>query len=146
MSLPEGQERPDGIVDALRQIADWMDEADRLINIVFATHDRQRTNVGDQVQQDLRALAVWFHAHPDAAEAAWDHIAAVTGDPTPGEYLERLVERPPARRRLAECVRAWPDAESGDYHPSCCRFPKSCSPYPYDEQIAAGIVELEPER
>lgn len=25
------------------------------------------------------------------------------------------------------CVEAWPECEEGAYHPSCCRFPKSCS-------------------
>jgi hypothetical protein len=47
-------------------------------------------------------------------------------------------------RRLAACVEAWPEAEEGMYDPRCCRFPKSCSPYPYPEQVAAGNVELEP--
>lgn len=36
------------------------------------------------------------------------------------------------RRRLRACVEAWPDCESGDYNPSCCRFPKSCSAGVYD--------------
>lgn len=27
----------------------------------------------------------------------------------------------------ATCLDNWPEAISGDYHPSCCRFPKSCS-------------------
>ncbi len=26
-----------------------------------------------------------------------------------------------------DCAKNWPDASPGDYHPSCCRFPKSCS-------------------
>ena len=50
-----------------------------------------------------------------------------------------------APRRSADCVERWPDAEDGDYHPACCRFPKSCSPYPYPEAIAAG-ARLEPDR
>lgn len=28
------------------------------------------------------------------------------------------------RRR---CLENWPVAVNGEYHPSCCRFPKSCS-------------------
>ena len=29
--------------------------------------------------------------------------------------------------RDAECVKRWPECESGCYDPRCCRFPKSCS-------------------
>lgn len=25
------------------------------------------------------------------------------------------------------CIERWPECEDGAYHPSCCRFPKSCS-------------------
>lgn len=28
------------------------------------------------------------------------------------------------------CLEAWPENHVGDYHPKCCRFPKSCSAYP----------------
>lgn len=56
-------------------------------------------------------------------------------------------EWPP--RRWKACVETWPDAEDGDYNPACCRFPKSCSPYPYREQLANGVAHrdnLEPPR
>lgn len=41
-------------------------------------------------------------------------------------------------RRFRECVERFgiPD----EYDPRCCRFPKSCSPYPYREAIEAGNV------
>jgi hypothetical protein len=29
--------------------------------------------------------------------------------------------------RLSGCVERWPECRTGDYNPSCCRFPKSCS-------------------
>jgi hypothetical protein len=29
--------------------------------------------------------------------------------------------------RYPECVERWPECKSGEYNPSCCRFPKSCS-------------------
>ena len=29
--------------------------------------------------------------------------------------------------RSPECVKRWPECESGAYDPACCRFPKSCS-------------------
>lgn len=32
---------------------------------------------------------------------------------------------PDGRNRL--CVQRWPEAQSCDYDPRCCRFPKSCS-------------------
>ena len=46
--------------------------------------------------------------------------------------INRDQEQP--RRRLRTCVENWPDAETGAYHPSCCRFPKSCSATVYDKQ------------
>ena len=38
------------------------------------------------------------------------------------------------RRRLRACVEAWPDCVEGEYHPDCCRFPKSCSCTAYDAE------------
>jgi hypothetical protein len=29
--------------------------------------------------------------------------------------------------RHPACVAAWPECIDGEYHPNCCRFPKSCS-------------------
>lgn len=37
-------------------------------------------------------------------------------------------------RRLKSCVEAWPECETGEYNPSCCRFPKSCSSTVYSEE------------
>ena len=37
-------------------------------------------------------------------------------------------------RRLKSCVEAWPECETGEYNPSCCRFPKSCSATVYSEE------------
>lgn len=47
------------------------------------------------------------------------------------------------KRRLRECVERWPEAETGAYDPSCCRFPKSCSASVYDEGAVAE-EDLEP--
>lgn len=44
-------------------------------------------------------------------------------------------------RRLKECVENWPDCEEGQYHPSCCRFPKSCSCTIYPEGTADELLE-----
>lgn len=51
-------------------------------------------------------------------------------------------------RRLRACVEAFPEAGDDRYDPRCCRFPKVCSPYPYQEAIDAGVVtdaDLEPD-
>lgn len=37
------------------------------------------------------------------------------------------VDPNPLNIRDPRCVARWPECESGDYHPDCCRFPKSCS-------------------
>lgn len=31
------------------------------------------------------------------------------------------------RQTREACLKSWPDAQAGEYNPSCCRFPKSCS-------------------
>lgn len=49
----------------------------------------------------------------------------------------------PPKRRLRACVERWEDCETGDYHPSCCRFPKSCSADVYDESRVTDD-DLEP--
>lgn len=45
--------------------------------------------------------------------------------------------------RLKTCVEAWPDAHSGDYHPDCCRFPKSCSPHGRIEAVMVGNLTFD---
>lgn len=48
------------------------------------------------------------------------------------------------KRRLRECAENWPEAETGEYNPACCRFPKSCSASVYsEERVTDG--ELEPQ-
>lgn len=42
-------------------------------------------------------------------------------------FMASCVLRASAETRYAGCIEQWPDCESGAYHPSCCRFPKSCS-------------------
>lgn len=52
-------------------------------------------------------------------------------------------------RRLAECVKRFPNAETGEQDSRCCRFPKPCSPYGTIEAIQAGNLtarDLEPPR
>lgn len=49
------------------------------------------------------------------------------------------------RRRLRECVDRWPGAETGEYDPRCCRFPKSCSADVYSDEHVTD-ADLEPTR
>ena len=44
-------------------------------------------------------------------------------------------------RRLAECVERNPG--NAEFFDRCCRFPKSCSPYPYNETFVRDS-DLEP--
>lgn len=47
--------------------------------------------------------------------------------------------------RLRTCVEAWPDCAEGEYHPSCCRFPKTCSCTVYDPaRVSAEDLEEMP--
>lgn len=39
-----------------------------------------------------------------------------------------------ATRRLQSCVERWPECETGEYNPSCCHFPKSCSATVYNPE------------
>lgn len=47
------------------------------------------------------------------------------------------------KRRLRSCVEQWPECETGDYDPACCRFPKSCSATVYDDDRVTD-ADLEP--
>ena len=56
--------------------------------------------------------------------------------------LEEVREPPPRTRRLKACVDEWPSCEEGEYHPLCCRFPKSCSCTVYDpERVSPEDLE-----
>lgn len=48
-------------------------------------------------------------------------------------------------RRLKACVESWPECETGEYNPACCRFPKSCSCDIYDPRYVTED-DLEPPR
>lgn len=57
-----------------------------------------------------------------AIEETWE------GDYYSWKRAEPVVH--PAPERDPACVERWPDCAVGEYHPSCCRFPKSCSCWP----------------
>jgi len=62
---------------------------------------------------------------------------------------KQLTENDVRTRRLKACVQTFPNAETGEYDPRCCRFPKNCSPYGYIEAVQAGNLtdaDLEPPR
>lgn len=45
-------------------------------------------------------------------------------------------------KMFKECRDRWPEAEPGAYDPRCCRFPKSCSPEPWDETPEELLVDI----
>lgn len=53
-----------------------------------------------------------------------------------------------SRPRLKHCTEQWPECTDGEYNPSCCRFPKSCSctiyndDTPPDELEDAEVIEF----
>jgi hypothetical protein len=69
-----GYNPPDTVDHALVLIADWMDEADHVIDRFFAMQGAVRSNQGDAVQRDLRRLSEWFAANPEQASLAWEFV------------------------------------------------------------------------
>lgn len=62
---------------------------------------------------------------------------------------KELTEQDLKNRRLKTCVQTFPNADTGEHNPRCCRFPKNCSPYASIEAYQAGNVseaDLEPPR
>jgi hypothetical protein len=62
----------------------------------------------------------------DQDEAFKALAAAIQGlsDAPPGTMSGQLAKQD---LRAADCIKQWPECESGAYDPRCCRFPKSCS-------------------
>jgi hypothetical protein len=56
-------------------------------------------------------------------EAGAAAIRALSDTP-PGMVLDQLAQQD---LRASDCIKQWPECESGAYDPRCCRFPKSCS-------------------
>lgn len=48
-------------------------------------------------------------------------------DVPPGTAIPEGFELGDGIRRESACVQEWAGCDSGEYNPSCCRFPKSCS-------------------
>lgn len=78
-------------------------------------------------------MEAWHHLHPRGER--WAHPVGrpcdwVGQDIKVGAEVPELPEGlalGDGVRRLKSCVEDWPEAQSGEYNPSCCRFPKSCS-------------------
>jgi hypothetical protein len=64
--------------------------------------------------------------HECAARAAREIAAAIRAlsDAPSGMVLGQLAKQD---LRSPDCIKQWPECESGAYDPRCCRFPKSCS-------------------
>ena len=45
------------------------------------------------------------------------------------------------RPRLKHCTEQWPECTDGEYNPSCCRFPKSCSCTIYNDDTPPDELE-----
>lgn len=63
--------RPVSTADEMIQLADWLDEADVIIDGAFHDAGIERTNKGDDVQRDLRKWAAWMMEHPDIDNELW---------------------------------------------------------------------------
>jgi hypothetical protein len=46
-----------------------------------------------------------------------------------------------SERRLLSCIEQWPYCSEGEYDPSCCRFPKSCSCTIYSDNTPDELLE-----
>jgi hypothetical protein len=68
----------------------------------------------------------WKEMWENSAEIAEDIIADIRAlsDTPPGTMSGQLAKQD---LRAADCIKQWPECESGAYDPRCCRFPKSCS-------------------
>lgn len=86
----------------------------------------------------------WIYADPDPDLTVIGVPAGLVGEPAENGYQTvGYADRRCRGRRLAHCVEAWPDAETGGYDPKCCRFPKSCSATVYDAD-RVDPADLEP--
>lgn len=63
-------------------------------------------------------------------------------DVAPGTAMPEDFELGDGVRRDSRCVEEWPECESGEYDPRCCRFPKSCSATSVPNRVyRTGILE-----
>lgn len=63
-------------------------------------------------------------------------------DVPPGTEMPEGFELGDGIRRDSRCVTNWSDCSDGEYDPSCCRFPKSCSATSVPNRVyRAGILE-----
>lgn len=63
--------------------------------------------------------------------------------------VRELTENDLNTRRQKSCLQRFPNAETGEHNPKCCRFPKACSPYASIEAYQAGNIsenDIEPPR
>lgn len=89
------------------------------------------------------------HRKPDALEAFSSKFnaaaaqAAPVTDPTISDDFKDagFITEFRLKPRLLSCVEQWPGCSEGDYHPSCCRFPKSCSCTVYPDNIDPELLE-----
>ena len=91
----------------------WEDRARETENTLRRVCDILVRHGGYHMRHDLGLL-----------RDAWQDV--ITKLDTDWKAAERLHEAMPDTRE-PECVKRWPECESGGYDPRCCRWPKSCS-------------------
>ena len=91
----------------------WEDRARETENMLRRVCDILVKHANPYMTQDLFAL-----------RDAWQDVVQKLDDDW--KAAQQTVEPKPDSRD-PECVKKWPECESGGYDPRCCRFPKSCS-------------------
>lgn len=74
---------------------------------------------------------------------AWD-LAPIPIERVRQDIAAGSMEAPrivPPRPRLKSCIEEWPECVDGEYNPSCCRFPKTCSCTGYSDNIDPALLE-----
>lgn len=80
----------------LRDVADWLDRADRAFD-KLAVQKGKRWDSTPDIQDDVRRLAVWFDEHPHvdvdafgSVTGGWDPSSEPVAPPDPAMIVQRL--------------------------------------------------------
>jgi hypothetical protein len=90
--------RPETASEALREVVEWFYVLDSIAQ-KFALKAGRDYSPDRQIQIDMRQLAEWFEANPEADRAAWSQVLAYK-PPTARDLLGLFAEdgAPPGRR------------------------------------------------
>lgn len=125
----EAIEYTNDTVKALNYIGEML----RIQNLIAIANSTNEI-LNKQTSYDAAVALTEFHAHKSPLDGGWYELNAETAkllrvmeDQIPLATASYSFDVDPPKRRLRECVEAWPDCATGDYNPSCCRWPKSCA-------------------